>query len=535
MKTDRRLVSSPVRGYPSQENLIPGGTGHRMANSARVHAAIVSGLWLAAVALCATQSVTAGPDAIRCADCALTGQKPAPPDFDMRQVGFIAQPRPAFLVDRTVQVDIIARVLVPSPLVLEVLDFQDRLVDKNDVVLAKDVRVGQHPATCGVVRVDAVDLKSERTLSTVRFNDLIAARWIYKRNERKPADFFAATLVLTDVRGISASTPYFHGTPPHESCANRSGRLVIHHGPVVDLVTVFNDGSIHYRNALSHVFSREKLSPTELADLLKAFGSANFDQIPGSVPASGSAEQSTLTLLGARYQNVSIEGREAALASLVRRMDDLAARATSHTQFVLTAGKKTKITILDWPYPQIGLADFRDVRNRGDAAAMQERLSDDFLKKLPLTRPASGFDQDPNKYAYFLQAGKLFRVSGHPVCRADEPNCRTFRSLDVAEVQTARAALEATRLDYRIPGSLLGARSSGYLWSADMGVKLAAVPPDGIVISKDEYERHKPVYFEILKAKASGLNFIEDGFLYEPVRLCQSGAGSVADCDSSLR
>jgi hypothetical protein len=494
-----------------------------------MHAAIVRVLWVLSIAVCSAQSTTVGPDAIRCADCGLTGQKPAPPAFDMRQIGFIAQPRPAYLVDRTVQVDIIARVLSSSPLLLEVLDFQDQVVDRNNVPLQKNVRVGQRPATCGIERVDAVDLKSERTLSALRFDDVITARWMYKRNERKPSDFFAATPVLTDVRRISEPIPYFHSTPPHESCANRSGRLVIYHGPVVDLVTVFNDGSIHYRNALSRVFSRERLSATELADLLKAFGSADFDQMPGSIPAADSAEQSTLTLLGARYQNVSIEGREAALASLVRRMGDLAARATSHTQFVLTAGKKTKITILDWPYPQIGLADFRDVKNRGNAA-MQERLPDDFLKKLPLTRAASGFDQDPNRYAYFLQADKLYRVTGNPGCRGDEPNCKTIQSLDVAEVQSAEAALKAIRLDYRIPGSLLGARPSGYLWSPDMGVKLAAVPSEGTIISKDEYEKHTPVYFEILKARASGLNFIEDGFLYEQVKLCQVENSSIEEC-----
>jgi hypothetical protein len=495
-----------------------------------MHAAIVRVLLVLSIAVCSAQSTTVGPDTIRCADCGLTGQKPARPAFDMRQIGFIAQPKPAYLVDRTVQVDIIARVLVPSPLLLEVLDFQDQVVDKNNVPLAKDVRVGQHPATCGIVRVDSVDLKSERTLSALRFDDLITARWMYKRNERKPGDFFAATPVLTDVRRISEPIPYFHSTPPHESCANRSGRLVIYRGPVVDLVTVFNDGRIHYRNALSRVFSRERLSATELADLLKAFGSANFDQMPGSIPAADSAEQSTLTLLGARYQNVSIDGRAAALASLVRRMDDLAARATSHTQFVLTAGKKTRITILDWPYPQIALADFRAVKNRGNAAAMQERLPDDLLKKLPQTRAASGFDQDPNRYTYFLQADQLYRVTGNPGCRSDEANCKTIQSLDVAGVQSAEAALKAIQLDYRIPGSLLGARPSGYQWSADMGVRLAAVPSEGAIISKEEYEKHTPVYFEILKARASGLSFIEDGFLYEQVKLCQVEDGSSEEC-----
>ena len=487
-------------------------------------------VWLLGVTVCSAQSTIIGPGAIRCADCVSTGQKPAPPSFDELQLGLVAQPKPAYHDDRTLQVAIIARVLVPSPLLLEVLDFQDRVVDNNMLLVQKDVSAGKYPATCGIVRVDAIDLKSKPALSTLRFDDVITASWMYKRNERKPADFFAATLVLTDVRKISEPIPYVHPTPAHESCSNRSGRLVIYHGPVVDLVTVFNDGGISYRNALFRSFSRERISPAELSDLLKAFGSANFDQMPGSIPANDSAEQSTLTLLGARYQNVSIADRESALAPLVRRMDDLAARATSHTEFLLTAAKKTKITILDWPYPEVSLADFRAVKNRGNVAAMQQRLPDDFLSRLPLTHPTRGFDEDPNRYVYFLQAGKLFRVTSNPECRADAPTCRTFSSLDVAEVQAAEAALKATRLDYRVPGSLLGARPSGYLWSTDMAVKLSALPSQGVVISKGEYEKHKPVYFEILKAKASGLNFIDDGFLFEKVALCQAEQGSIADC-----
>jgi hypothetical protein len=63
-----------------------------------------------------------------------------------------------------------------------------------------------------------------------------------------------------------------------------------------------------------------------------------------------------------------------------------------------------------------------------------------------------------------------------------------------------------------------------------MAVKLSALPSQGVVISKGEYEKHKPVYFEILKAKASGLNFIDDGFLFEKVALCQAEQGSIADC-----
>jgi hypothetical protein len=501
--------------------------GHRSHFHGVTIAAIVC---LLAIAICSAQSTMVAPGSIRCADCAATGQQPAAPAYDELQIGLTAQPRPAFRNNATEQVAIIARVLMTSPLVLEVLDFQHQLLDANLQTMSRDASIGRFPATCGIVRVESVDLRSKAAWSTLQFNDLVTARWMYKRNERKPADFFAATLVLTGLRKVSEPIPYFHSTPLHESCSNRSGRLVIYQGPVVDRVIVFNDGSISYRNALFRDFTQERLSSTELTELLKAFGAANFDQLPANIPAADATEQSTLTLLGARYQNVSIEGRESALAPLVRRMDDLAARATARTQLVLTAGKKTRITTLDWPYAQIPLAGFRERKTVRTDPAMQERVADDFLGKLPLTRPPRGFADDPNRHVYVLDGGKLFRVTGNPECRAEEPTCRTFYGLDVAEVVDAESALKATHLDYRIPGSLLGARPSGYLWSADMGMKLSAVPTAGIVISKAEYDKHTPLYFEILKAKASGLNFVDDGFFYEGVRLCQTEPGAADDC-----
>ena len=100
----------------------------------------------------------------------------------------------------------------------------------------------------------------------------------------------------------------------------------------------------------------------------------------------------------------------------------------------------------------------------------------------------------------------------------------------VAEVVDAESALHATsRLDYRIPGSLLRRAAGGYLWSADMGVKLNAVPPSGVVVSVAEYSTSR-CKLELLKAKASGLNFIDGGFLYEGVRLCQSEPDATGDC-----
>jgi glutamate synthase domain-containing protein 3 len=56
-------------------------------------------------------------------------------------------------------------------------------------------------------------------------------------------------VVLGDVEAISGTPIYFHNNAGKDFCANRSGRLIVYHGPIGDLVTVYNDGGIYYRNS----------------------------------------------------------------------------------------------------------------------------------------------------------------------------------------------------------------------------------------------------------------------------------------------
>jgi hypothetical protein len=49
---------------------------------------------------------------------------------------------------------------------------------------------------------------------------------------------------------------------------------------------------------------------------------------------------------------------------LVQRMNDLADRATSHSYFLLKAGRRQRLTIEAWPYDQIDLTRFHELKNR---------------------------------------------------------------------------------------------------------------------------------------------------------------------------
>jgi hypothetical protein len=81
--------------------------------------------------------------------------------------------------------------------------------------------------------------------------------------------------------------------------------------------------------------------------------------------------------------------------------------------------------------------------------------------------------------------------------------------------------------DYNI---YLGGGADVYLWAADMFSTLAALPPPGATLPADEYERHKAAYRAILGRRENGIDLIEDGVVFEHVRLCQMENGVVGGC-----
>src|SRR4030095_14206458 len=116
----------------------------------------------------------------------------------------------------------------------------------------------------------------------------------------------------------------------------RSGRLVEYLGPEDgELTIVYNDGGISHRNGAYLTFTRERLSPTELSDLLHAFRDANFDAMPTTFPQRESANRPALALMAARYQRVVLSDGDALLTPLLKRIDALADRATSHAHYLL--------------------------------------------------------------------------------------------------------------------------------------------------------------------------------------------------------
>jgi len=268
---------------------------------------LLAGLLILLVAAPAlAQRSTIRPGDIRCPDCAQSGQKPATAAFDASQIEFVANPAPVFYENKTIRWNVIARVLQPAPLLLEVLDERTQTLDRNMRVVDTGSRAADDSSFCAADPDQTVDLASKAVVSALRLNDIITADVIVNRNARRADALFGATPTLINVRKATAPVRVFPTGHVEPECANRSGRLVEYLGPEDgELTIVYNDGVIYHRNAAYVTFTRERLSPTELSDLLHAFRDANFDAMPTTFPQKESAKGPSLALIAARYQRGS--------------------------------------------------------------------------------------------------------------------------------------------------------------------------------------------------------------------------------------
>jgi hypothetical protein len=395
----------------------------------------------------------------------------------------------------------------------------------------------------------------------LRLNDLMTGRIVWQENARRPEDLLGAQQVFAGIRRATRPVRYLH-TAPMAGCSNRSGQLLEYRSPAWDSLTVYNDGAIDYRDTLQRHFDRERLSDQELSELLRAFAAVDFDTMRADVSKPGNGPTPGITLMAARHQDVWLAGNEAQLAPLVSRLKEVIARAMSQTSFLLKPGARQTLTIVPWPYARVAsLAGYMAVRDtarrRRDShetppgGPLEERLPDEFLNRLPGTPQMAERNRDPNRFLYFSEDGALYCVMHNPRCGGEDWQCRSFYSLDVEKIETIETRLraQASRTFVVSPpgrpsGALtfvdparfaeynisLGGGADVYLWTSDMFSTLAALPPDGATLPADEYERHKAVYRAILGRLQNGIDLIENGVVFEHVRLCQAETGVVDAC-----
>ena len=217
----------------------------------------------------------------------------------------------------------------------------------------------------------------------------------------------------------------------------------------------------------------------------------------------------------------------------------------SQARYILKRDDPIPLVVHPWPYAEVDLEKLMDPRNTSAQDAPQawaQQVPKELLASLP-GDGTTGDDprRDPNRTRHFSSAGRLYRVARSMTC-AVSSECQ-FRMLSVAEVtepasgECALGTLNCVthvfpggrRVTTRVDSDLT--RKSGRLWPRAVGVRLRDVPSSGMTIPKDEYDRHTEIYFPLLQWRMLGAPYIEDGLLYDHVRVCQIDKGADATCE----
>jgi hypothetical protein len=437
-----------------------------------------------------------------CPECTLAAQTPDRNPLGPPQVEFLQDPKPydwqelSKQIGRTmdIRMELTGRIVSTRPLVLDVLEVAP--IEKEILNL------------CGGVYVIAlVDAKLRGVLSQLRFNQVVKATLFYGGNREFPHE-----MVLSDL----ALNAHVNSGPG--SCFNRSGLLVSYRGSA-EYVKVYNDGSIFYQDSLFNQFRTQKLSGDELARLLKAFADNSFDTVPSSPPPMEPVfNENSLTLICSRLQNVPLAGLETKLVPLLRRIEDLRVRATSQSFYLLLTNGRKKLTILEWPFREVPLNQLErpDLAYITVPETLRHSLPEDFLSRLPLTYSSLPTADDPNRYVYCTDEGKMYRLTRAP-CGNGRPHCNTFQDLTAIPVRQPATTLSNPSPDawsYSWPA---------LLWPSDLGIDMTQIGPEGRRITNEDYEKRQPFYLKLYENGASGIgySFIDGGYIYEGVRICR--------------
>jgi hypothetical protein len=391
----------------------------------------------------------------------------------------------------------VVRVVRTSPLVVEVLQ------------VLEGPGTPDRTSACGLQTIALADEKLKPELLQMKFNQIVKAELTYGGNHEFPHSFYLS--------GLSTVSP---GEMQGGNCPNQSGLLMSYRG-TVDVVNVYSDGSILYRDEKGDTHGAERLSGEELAAVLKTFGAVSFERVDSTFrPMDRVPDQHSLTLICARDQYVALRGKEAILAPLLERIRWLKDRATSRTSYLLLFEDRGPLTVHDWPYPQLPPDRLRPGRSYGVELA-KLKLPQEFLSQLSV---ASRQVNSPavNGRVFWRSAGRLYRVFRDQCqgCGAAD----SFQFLH-SEAAVSLETLLADRAKNRYgdsSGMFLIARG-GFYWPVELGPQMRGVGASGLVIPPEEFAKHEAYYSELVKlgSLGTGVDVIEDGVLFRGVRICR--------------
>lgn len=417
-------------------------------------------------------------------ECALAAQSPAAraavPDI------FVVNPKPFVFEGRTARMRMTGRIISANPLMFEILDIDS---------------LAGGPTSCGrFLTVTAADAKLKPLLSSLQFNQILRMTFFFADTPRGLPDKVVLESASFDV-------------PPGGACANRTGTAIAYDGHGGH-INVFNDGSIQYQDPQFYAFT-DRLSHDEMAALLKSFADVSFDRIPAGRPPADPPSDVRITLACSRAQWVPVAGLEARLAPLLVRLDRLRERATVREYYVLVSDARHKLTILEWPFDQVSVRDIENLQRTATQlpATIHDAVPEDFLARLPEENPVDA-KADSARFVYVSQGGDLYRVTRRS-CSVVPEHCRKFEDLTARRVQQAAETAQNGELTLYAP--------AGLYWPSDIGIPLAATPGEGRRLSNQEFSAHSPLNSKLYEWSASGMGraFLDDGYLYEGVRICR--------------
>jgi len=127
---------------------------------------------------------------------------------------------------------------------------------------------------------------------------------------------------------------------------------------------------------------------------------------------------------------------------------------------------------------------------------------------------------DPLRGVYFTEDNTLYRVTQNYVIPVDSPELQKS-NLTVTEIVSPLKLLSMIEENPTDP--LWMSWYDTFLWPQGLGVDLTKIPPDGVVVSDQEFESHKGFYLALLKwGSRSKENFIKGDTVYRQVMLQQT-------------
>ncbi len=327
--------------------------------------------------------------------CSLSGQ--AGETFDPTQVEFVSNPKPASLGDqkRGFTLDFVARIVSLRPLIVEMLDFSG------------DQAVQAH--SCQIMRIFSADARMRPVLERLRFNDVV-------KGELVLSEAGLAKFLLTNLQKVQGAPAYFHEREK-ANCDDRTGTLIDYQTPRERLV-LYNDLTISYRDSrdfTGKVWDRQKLETEALNRLMQSFGDVKFNAFPSRKFTEERANESAITLVCARYQKVMLDGPEAALAPVLRSLNDMRGVALANTSYLLSYKEKREIAFLDWPLPELPPDQAETLKpyasSDEEQAEFSNRPIDSRFRAFEQRLPQNFLDKIPSDAGAYVKSGsRIFRL-----------------------------------------------------------------------------------------------------------------------------